>query len=275
MLQKSLHFLEAVFQLTTEFYAKTIPRKSIKRLLHNTGLVAHRGVITHPYIKENTMQAFDECLKKNIWAIEFDIRWTKDLIPIVHHDPNTIRVWNKPLVIHDTSFDQLRQELPDIPTLQEVVERFGGKLHLMIEVKKLPQFSESEIKTASYNLKQALESLQPETHYHFMSFQPEELIGSLNLPSKSILSIVRTNIKRSIEEASYLKIKGITGQFALIRPWHRKLAKDHQLLVGVGFINSKNSLFRELQLGADFIYSNHPFLIQDLLNKIPPANAGQ
>lgn len=275
MLQKSFHLIEALFQITTEFYAKTIPRKSIKMLLQKTGIVAHRGVIAHPIIKENTMAAFRECLKKNIWAIEFDIRWTKDLIPVVHHDPDAIRVWNKGLFIHEVSFEQLRQEIPEIPTLSEVVEEFGEKLHLMVEVKKLPEFNESQEKTAIYNLNQALQSLLPEKHYHFMSFQPEDLIERLKLPSKSILSIVTTNIESAIHRATALEIKGLTGHFALITPRLRKLAKVKNLKIGVGFVNSKNSLFRELTIGTDYIYSNRPFLIQELLNKIPFTNAQQ
>lgn len=275
MLQKAFQLLEEAFQVTTEFYAKTIPRKPVKSLLHKPGVIAHRGLIAHPTIKENTMLAFEECLKKNIWGIEFDIRWTKDLYPIIHHDPSTLRVWGKDKFIHEMNLTELKNEFPAIPSLSEVAASYGNKMHLMIEIKKLPEFTDSEMKTASYNLTDALQSLQPEQHYHFMSFQPEELIKKFKLNPKSILGIATTNIKDAINTAEKWKIKGITGHFALITSKLRILAQAKNLKVGVGFINSKNSMYRELELNADFLYSNNPLVIQGLLNKIPAPDAQQ
>lgn len=275
MLHKAMHLLEASFQTITEVYAKFIPRKQTQSLRLKPGLVAHRGLITHPNIKENTMLGFNECLQKNIWGIEFDIRWTKDLIPVVHHDASAKRVWGKDILIHELNINELKQQLPEIPTLEEVCLQFGKKMHLMIEVKKLPQFKKYSAKTMTYNLNKALHELSPQAHYHFMSFQPEELIDQLKLPPHSIFSITTTDVEKSLKLAKKLGLEGVTGHFTLITAKKRAQAQAHQLKIGVGFINSRNSLLRELHLGADYLFTNKPFLIQDLLNKIPHSNAEQ
>mgnify|MGYP000277124452 CR=1 FL=1 len=81
-----------------------------KKELENVKIVAHRGDWNNKDRSENTLDAFNSCLNKKIWAIEFDIRWTQDNKAIVHHDPNTRRVFKKDLQIKNTNWDLIHQE---------------------------------------------------------------------------------------------------------------------------------------------------------------------
>jgi len=54
--------------------------------LRNCKIVSHRGEHDNKIVKENTLAAFDRVLHQGIWGIELDIRWTKDLQPVVIHD---------------------------------------------------------------------------------------------------------------------------------------------------------------------------------------------
>jgi glycerophosphoryl diester phosphodiesterase len=116
-------------------------------------IVAHRGAPVG--VPENTMPAFQHALDLGADAIELDVRLTKDRVPVVFHyfylDEGT--TLSGP--IFEYTFDQLRQvevlgsrgEAPNgcrIPTLCEVLETFGGRLGLEIEIKG-PEPESSEI----------------------------------------------------------------------------------------------------------------------------------
>ena len=50
------------------------------------------------------MQAFQLAVKHGSYGIEFDVRWTKDLVPVIHHDCDCSRVWGRSI---DYSTDKL------------------------------------------------------------------------------------------------------------------------------------------------------------------------
>ena len=77
------------------------------------------------------------------------MRWTSDLQPVVIHDTNTGRVFGIDLVVAETNLQELQRQTPDIPTLAAVVERFGGKTHLMVELKR-NELGADEIKAESF-----------------------------------------------------------------------------------------------------------------------------
>ena len=50
-------------------------------------LVAHRGGFeTPPNTNENSMAAFERAADIGVWAIETDVWFTKDMVPVVMHD---------------------------------------------------------------------------------------------------------------------------------------------------------------------------------------------
>ena len=100
-------------------------------------IISHRGQHDNQEIFENTLTAFDHALETDgIWGIEFDFRWTKDLYPVVSHDPDLMRFYGSNTRISETKLEDLNRICPHIPTLDEVLQRYGGKLHLMVEAKE-------------------------------------------------------------------------------------------------------------------------------------------
>src|SRR5207253_2520755 len=83
---------------------------------------------------ENTLVAFDLALKHGADGFEFDVRSTGDKQSIICHDPKL-----NGLLVRKHTFKQLRascsspEELP--PSLEDVLERYGRKWFLNIEVK--------------------------------------------------------------------------------------------------------------------------------------------
>ena len=128
--------LERVAQQIADLCFLTIPRSrpSHQALLEGK-IISHRGEHDNLQINENTMAAFARVVEAGAWGIEFDVRWTRDLEPVVIHDTDTRRVFDVELIVAEASLTELRQRVPEIPTLLEVVERFGGVCHLMVELK--------------------------------------------------------------------------------------------------------------------------------------------
>ncbi|MFX0137880.1 MAG: glycerophosphodiester phosphodiesterase [Candidatus Hodarchaeota archaeon] len=116
-------------------------------------IVAHRGVTTEA--PENTFQAFQQAIESGADAIEFDVRLTSDGIPVIYHYFYLEEITNTSGPIFSFSFNQLQNvkylrrnhqniNKPRILTLDEVLEAFGGRIGLEIEIKG-PEPESSEI----------------------------------------------------------------------------------------------------------------------------------
>ena len=101
---------------------------------------AHRGLHDRESgVPENSLAAFEKAADAG-YGIELDVRLTKDGIPIVIHDENTMRVCGADHVVADTSFAELRAltlsgSEEKIPSFEEALERINGRVPLIIEVK--------------------------------------------------------------------------------------------------------------------------------------------
>lgn len=225
-------------------------KKPPKEAFDRSKLVAHRGCWNRSDRLENTMAAFDHCLNKKIWAIEFDVRFTSDNVPVVHHDATLARVFNDPRKLEEVDFLTLRKEFPQIPTLIEVVSRYQNKLHLMIELKTTPTEEQVE------NLRKDLIVLKPIEEYHFMSLNFQHFKPLSFCPKKAFVSIGRTNIKSIFHESLVEGIGAVTGQYLLVSNKMKVSCQDLDMKVGTGFPDSKNLLYREVNRGVDWIFTN-------------------
>lgn len=116
-------------------------------------VVAHRGVPTEA--PENTIPAFQRAIDLGADAIEFDVRLTRDRVPIIYHYFYLEEATSVSGLVSDYTFDQLQEVKVlgsggsvvsgcRIPTLHEVLETFGGRTGLEIEIKG-PEPESSEI----------------------------------------------------------------------------------------------------------------------------------
>lgn len=116
-------------------------------------VVAHRGVPTEA--PENTIPAFQRAIDLGADAIEFDVRLTRDRVPIIYHYFYLDEATAISGPVFGYTFDQLQDvEVLGaggnvvngcrILTLREVLETFGGRIGLEIEIKG-PEPESSEI----------------------------------------------------------------------------------------------------------------------------------
>jgi glycerophosphoryl diester phosphodiesterase len=106
--------------------------------------VAHRGDACHH--PENTLAAISAAVAAGVDAIEIDVRFTSDQVPVLHHDRNLLRLLGCSERIDELSFEELRKledrvhgSRPEldrrIPALSEVMTRLHGSIELIVEVK--------------------------------------------------------------------------------------------------------------------------------------------
>ncbi|MBD2869378.1 glycerophosphodiester phosphodiesterase [Paenibacillus arenilitoris] len=107
-------------------------------------IVAHRGA--SGYAPENTMASFELAELMAADYIELDVRLSKDGELAVIHDVKVDRTTNGSGFVHDYAMNELRRmdagsfydpgySGETISTLGEVLDRFGGRIGLLIETK--------------------------------------------------------------------------------------------------------------------------------------------
>ena len=69
-------------------------------------IIAHRGVTRNK--QENTLPAFQEAFSEGADGLEIDVRLSKDEKPIIFHDEDTSRLFQKSLEIKNTTYSELK-----------------------------------------------------------------------------------------------------------------------------------------------------------------------
>ncbi|MDQ0273923.1 glycerophosphodiester phosphodiesterase [Cytobacillus purgationiresistens] len=116
--------------------------------LHPFESIAHRGASN--VAPENTMAAFEEALALDFDYIELDVHLSKDGEFIVIHDDTVDRTTNGEGKINEMTVQDIKEldagswyspqfTNESIPLLREVIDKFGGKIGLLIEIKTTGQ----------------------------------------------------------------------------------------------------------------------------------------
>src|SRR4051812_35261842 len=71
-------------------------------------IIAHRGAWDEVKFRENTLDAFHEAARVGVYGIEFDVRFTRDGVPIVLHDPGLARMFKHPGLVQELTLAELR-----------------------------------------------------------------------------------------------------------------------------------------------------------------------
>ncbi len=237
-----------------------IPRKKPTRAaLKQCKIVSHRGEHHERSVFENTLRAFQIAHDAGVWGIEADIRWTADLVPVIIHDPDAGRVFGKQIRIADIDFDSLRHAVPEIPSLAELVGQFGGKTHLMLELKRegFP-----DIERQRQILDHHLSALKPEQDYHLLALEPD-LFEMFDIrPRQCCLPVAEADFRAMSDRALSSGYGGLTGHYAVLTEDIRRKHERAGQKIGTGFIRSRNCLYRELNRGVEWIFSNDAARLQ-------------
>jgi len=88
------------------------------------------------------------------------------------------------------------------------------------------------------------------------------------VPETAFLPIARLNTKRLSETALQNNYRGIAGHYLFITNTILKKHLRQGQHVGTGYIRSQRCLFRELNRGIEWIFSNHAAELQRTCNSL-------
>lgn len=242
MLQSLIRTAEKICDRTMDLYPFPAPTAGPSPFL-----IAHRGAWDMDECRENTLEAFRKACEQKVWGIEYDIHFTLDDIPVVHHDCDLKRVFNSQHFIRDHSFKDLRAIAPHLPTMQEALGLCD--VHHMIEVKTQMNHKQQQI------FLEHLKKKKPIENFHLLSLQPDLFFDS-NLPRETWVMVGDFNLAALTKECLNQGFGGVAGHYLwmtrnLIEQLHKAQKK-----CGVGFVPTPNLLRREWVRGVDWAFTN-------------------
>jgi len=160
----------------------------------NLKIIAHRGASGHA--PENTMAAFQLAMEQGADGIELDVMLSKDGRLVVIHDDTVDRTTSGTGRVKDMTLAQLQAldagSGEQIPTLEEVLETFGGQFLINIELKNysspfdsLPVVAAKMIKTMGFEDSLIISTFNPFNLARFRRHCPGVKLGLLTVPGKA------------------------------------------------------------------------------------------
>jgi glycerophosphoryl diester phosphodiesterase len=207
-------------------------------------LLAHRGARGRDPSQENTFSAFDRALEVGCDGFEFDVRTTGDGCAVVTHNP---KIGGK-VVSHIPC-----AQLPRLPRLEEVLQRYQQRSFLDIELK---------VRGLENHVLAALREHQPARDYVVSSFQPEIV---LELKARSAVAPVGIICEKAHQLMNWRKLP---VEYVIV---HRSLlsARLIQLVHAAGrkifvwTVNNRRSMLQFAGWGVDAIISDKAELLLD------------
>jgi glycerophosphoryl diester phosphodiesterase len=261
----AIQFIERVFQRAVNEIVARRPRPVPGRhRLAQCRLIAHRGDHRASSGIENSLDAFQTSADAGVWGVELDVRWTRDRVPVVAHDADLLRLYGDRRIIRSLSLAALRERYPAWPTLGDVVSQFGGRLHLMIELKRQTW---PDLNLQNERLSSVLAPLRPTVDFHLLCMQPQPLKGLTFAPPQAKALIAYhwpEKLSRYVIDNQWA---GLCGHYLLMHGGILRRHRRRRQRIGTGFADSLNCLFRELHRDIDWIFSNRAAELQTWIHR--------
>jgi glycerophosphoryl diester phosphodiesterase len=240
-------------------------------------IFAHRGASAHA--PENTIAAFELAIQQNADVIELDTKLSADGHVVVIHDQSVDRTTNSSGQVSELTLASLREldagshfsptfHGEQIPTLEEVLEIFAGKILLNIELTNY----RSPFDALPMKIAQILDQTNLETQILVSSFHPVPLRRFHHLlPSIPIGFLAKRGaagaISRSWIGSALIPFQAIHPEksdisAAFISKAHRAGKRVHTFTV-----NSADEMEKLSELKIDGIITDDPLLAHQVVGK--------
>ena len=168
---------------------------------------AHKGLHAAVGTDENSIGAFANAVEAG-YAIELDLRYTKDMVPMVSHDNDLTEEVGENVRLSDISYDQAKMlsyvnSGEHLASLEEVLTYVDGRVPLLIEIKSyhLPgKFEENIVSLLSrYKGPFAIQSYSPFALNYVRKLNPSITVGLLyddvpGIPTFKAARILKDNL---------------------------------------------------------------------------------
>ena len=224
-------------------------------------VIAHRGASS--YAPENTLAAFDLALAMGVRHIELDVDMTSDGHIVVMHDDTVDRTTNGCGPVTSHTLAALRQldagswfgeqfTNEQIPTLQEVLERYQGRAYLHTEIKGrsplLSQRTADLIRLHGMQEQVTITSFQKVRLWEMRAYAPE-------LPSGWLVGEVD---ETTIAQARALGVNQLCPRASTVTPALVQRLHAEGFVARAWGVTTEELMQQVVQSGADGMTVNFP-----------------
>jgi glycerophosphoryl diester phosphodiesterase len=218
-------------------------------------IIGHRGAAG--LARENSLEALRAGLEAGADILEFDVRLTKDKIPVVVHDFHTLRTHHDPSIISRLTLEELvkRTEKLPITPLFKVLDEFFGVILLNIELKgRGTGKAVAELLAKSY-----AKSAKRWDNVLISSFRGSELQAVRNISSDASLALLHSeNPFLFIAYHRRLRLTAVGFHRLYINAFALEIAKRAKLFVYAYTVNRPRTALMLAQQGIDGIVTDRP-----------------
>ena len=219
-------------------------------------IIGHRGAAGAS--PENSLKALEDGVAMGADMLEFDVQITRDKIPIVIHDSTLLRTHRKAHIVKwstHASIIEATEKGHKIATLEEVLDKFFGKVLLNLEFK-----SRGSASIATKLLKERYIK-QPDDWQNVLlsSFKPSELLVARKISPEAEISMLHyRNPFTFIAYQRRLDLAAVGFHRLYINPLALEVAKQLGLFTYVYTVNRPAALEPLTKKSIDGIVTDHP-----------------
>lgn len=205
-------------------------------------LIGHRGARASTGVPENTFASFDLALEHGCDGFEFDVRRTACGSAVIAHDPKVGR-----LNIARTQGKQL----PQLPRLNDVIERYSERTFLDIELK---------VEGLEATVLAALSKFPPKQGYVVSSFIPD-VVMELEARSSSIQIGIICETEAQLARWRKLPVDCVIAHQSLVNLSLVQGVHSAGLRFFTWTVNNPEDMLRLASWGVDGIISDNTELL--------------
>jgi glycerophosphoryl diester phosphodiesterase len=209
-------------------------------------LLGHRGARASTGIPENTFASFDLALEHGCDGFEFDVRLAACGTAVVCHDPKVGKL---------TVARSRAKQLPQLPRLNDVIQRYGERAFLNIELK---------VRDLEAKVLTALGDFPPRQGYVVSSFIPD-VVMDLEVRSSSVSTGLICETPAQLAGWHNLPVDYVIPHQSLVDRLLVQYIHDAGLKILVWTVNEKEAMLRLADWGVDGIISDETELLAHTL----------
>jgi len=241
-------------------------------------IIGHRGASR--FAPENTLAAFRLALEVGADGVEFDVRLTRDGVPIIIHDDNLKRTGATPSLVADLSLTELQQidvgswfrtedfASERVPTLEKLFELYGSTNSLLyLEMKpdpgereRLAQACVEKVNTSSLKERIIVECFDLSAIATLKSLDPSIRTAALFEPGITKPPFV-TSGQRLVDQALAVGADEIALHHRFATERVVTTAKNSGLTVVVWTVDEPTWIARAISSGITALITNDPALM--------------
>jgi len=200
-------------------------------------LLGHRGARASTGIPENTFASFDLALEHGCDGFEFDVRLAACGTAVICHDPK----------VGKTTIARARaKQLPQLPQLDDVIQRYRERAFLNIELK---------VKDLEAKVLAALGEFPPTQGYVVSSFIPD-VVMDLEARSSSVAIGIICETAAQLAGWRQLPVDYVIPHQSLVDQLLVQDIHDSGLRILVWTVNDTEAMLRLANWGVDGIISD-------------------